>query len=63
MIKKNEEILATPTTENKKEKVIQVDKTGGHKVLEIEKEDIYQEQKPQGATIGGGRIPKQPKNL
>ena len=61
MIKKNEEILATPIKAETK-KVIQVDEQGGHKVMHIPKEDIYNENL-QGRDSTGGRIPKQPKNL
>ena len=51
------------------EKVIQVDKTGGHKVVEVVKEDIYQEKKDPAKTpgvdskekSGQGRIPNPPK--
>ncbi len=68
MIKKNEEILATANI--KKEKVIQVDNTGGHKVVEVikdSKEDIYKDQKKANHALnpgvdGMGRIPGPPKN-
>jgi len=51
------------------EKVIQVDKTGGHKVVEVVKEDIYQEKKDPAKVpgvdskekSGQGRIPNPPK--
>jgi hypothetical protein len=54
--------------EKEKEKVIQIDQTGGHKVLEIPKEDIYKEKKFSATPgvdakekTGQGRIPSPPK--
>ena len=54
--------------EKEKEKVIQIDQTGGHKVIEIPKEDIYKEKKFSATPgvdakekTGQGRIPSPPK--